>query len=184
MNRLKEKYIKEIRPALVKEFELQNPYEVPMVKKVVVSIGVGSAVTNKKDLEGAMSDLALICGQKPAFTRAKKSIAAFKVRQGNEIGTKVTLRGDRMYAFLDKLFTLVFPRVRDFQGLPLNAFDGQGNYSIGMREQIVFLEIEFGKIDKIRGLQITIVTNTNSDEQAKLLLQRLGLPFEKKDKKR
>lgn len=177
MNRLKERYEKEIRLALMKELKLKNIYEVPKVKKVIVASGVGSAATSKKDLEGALSDLSLITGQKPVACKAKKSISAFKVRKGQEIGVKVTLRGERMYAFLDKLFNLVLPRVRDFQGLPLDSFDGQGNYTLGVREQIVFLEIEFGKIYKVRGLQITIVTNTHNNEQARLLLQKLGLPF-------
>jgi len=179
MTRLKEKYEKEIRPQLIKELTIKNLYECPALKKVVVAIGVGTAGTTPKDLEGAISDLTMITGQKPTVTKARKSIAAFKIRGGDPIGVKVTLRGKRMYQFLDKLFTLVLPRVRDFQGLPLTAFDGQGNYSIGMREQIVFLEIEFGKIDKIRGMQITIVTNTQSDDLAKALLIKLGLPFEK-----
>lgn len=179
MSRLKEKYEKQIRPELIKELNIKNIYNCPAVQKVIVAIGVGNADSNKKDLEGALSDLALICGQKAIVCKAKKSIAAFKVRQGQAIGAKVTLRGQRMYDFLDRLFTLVLPRVRDFQGLPLKAFDGQGNYSLGIKEQIVFLEIEFGKIDKIRGMQITIVTNTDKDNEAKLLLQKLGLPFEK-----
>lgn len=183
MNRLKEKYQKEIRPELMKEYQFANMYECPEIKKVIVATGVGSAVKTKQDLVGAVKDLTIITGQKPVICKAKKSIAAFKVRAGNEIGAKVTLRGDRMYAFLDKVFTLVLPRVRDFQGLPANSFDGQGNYSFGMQEQIVFLEIEFGNIDKVRGLQITIVTNTKNDEQSRMLLQKLGLPFEKEDKK-
>jgi len=183
MNRLKERYEKEIRPALQKELKLTNMYTVPRVEKVIVASGVGTANSNRKDLEGAIRDLSLICGQRPVVTKAKKAISAFKIREGFEVGIKITLRGERMYDFLDKLFTLVLPRVRDFQGLPLSAFDRQGNYSIGMREQIVFLEIDFGSIDKIRGFQITIVTNTKSDEEAKLLLTKLGLPFAKKSLK-
>ena len=179
MNRLEKKYKKEIRQQLIKELKLENEHQCPKIEKVVVAMGIGSAVSNKKDMEGARKDLEIICGQKSVVCKARKSIAAFKIRQGDEIGAKVTLRGDRMYQFLDKLLSLVLPRVRDFQGLPLKSFDGQGNYSIGIKEQIVFLEIEFGKIDKVRGLQITIITSTQDDNVAKLLLEKIGTPFAK-----
>ena len=184
MNRLKEKYEKEIRPALIKELGIKNQYDCPTLKKVVIASGVGTAASNKKDLEGAIADLTAICGQKPIVCKAKKSVSAFKIRQGQDIGVKLTLRGERMYQFLDKFFNIVLPRVRDFQGLSLTAFDGQGNYSIGVPEQIVFLEIEFGKIDRIRGFQITVVTTARSNEQAKALLEKLGLPFEKPNTRR
>ncbi|MBI2252484.1 MAG: 50S ribosomal protein L5, partial [Armatimonadetes bacterium] len=159
MNRLKEKYKKEIIPALMKKFKYKNIMQVPSLEKVVISMGVGEAISNSKVMDNALSDLSLISGQKPIITKAKKSIASFKLRQGMSIGCKVTLRGERMYIFLDKLFNIVLPRIRDFRGLSSKAFDGKGNYSIGLKEQIIFPEIEYDKIDKTRGMNINIITS-------------------------
>jgi len=176
---LYEKYQKEIVPQLQKEMGVKSMMAVPRIKKVVVSVGAKEAKDDKKILEFVGSQLSIITGQKAKLCRAKKSIAGFKLGKGQPIGMAVTLRGQRAFDFLEKLFTIVLPRVRDFSGLSLRSFDGNGNYSLGISEQIVFSEIEFSKIDKVRGLQITIATNTNEDEKAKLLLTKLGIPFEK-----
>ena len=177
--RLREKYRKEIIPALIKEFGYKNPMEVPQAVKVVVNIGLGEVKDNPKVLEAAERDLVAITGQKPVTTRAKKSIANFKLRQGMAIGMMVTLRGARMYEFLDRLASIAMPRIRDFRGIPNNGFDGRGNYSLGLREQVMFPEVDFNQIDKIRGLQITVVTTARNDEQARRLLTLLGFAFEK-----
>jgi large subunit ribosomal protein L5 len=179
MNRLKERYQTEIVPALQKSLNLQNVMQVPAPKKVVVNIGLGEAMDNPKALEAAVVDLTAITGQKPVVTKARKSIANFKLREGRSIGAKVTLRGDRMWYFLDRLMNIVLPRVRDFRGVSSDAFDGRGNYTLGLREQLIFPEIEYDKIDKIRGMEITIVTNAPSDDQAAAMLQMLGMPFRK-----
>ncbi|MEW6180773.1 MAG: 50S ribosomal protein L5 [Chloroflexota bacterium] len=179
MNILKEKYQKEVVPALMKELGLHNVMQVPRITKVVVNIGLGEALDNPKALEAASSDLAKIAGQKPVITKARKSIAAFKLREGRAIGTMVTLRGERMWSFLDRLMNIVLPRVRDFRGVSAEAFDGRGNYTLGLREQIIFPEIEYDKVDKVRGMEITIVTTAPTDDQAVKLLQLLGMPFRK-----
>jgi large subunit ribosomal protein L5 len=179
MNRLKERYQTEIVPALQKALSLPNVMQVPAPKKVVVNIGLGEAMDNPKALEAAVVDLTSITGQKPVVTKARKSIANFKLREGRAIGAKVTLRGDRMWFFLDRLMNIVLPRVRDFRGVSSDAFDGRGNYTLGLREQLIFPEIEYDKIDKIRGMEITIVTNAPSDDQAAVMLQMLGMPFRK-----
>ncbi len=181
MNRLQEKYNKEVVPALSKAFELKNIMQVPRVEKVVVNIGMGEAMDNPKALEAAVSDLTIIAGQKPIMTKARKSIANFKLREGRLIGTKVTLRGERMWAFLDRLMTTALPRVRDFRGVSPNAFDGRGNYTLGLRDQLIFPEIEYDKIDKLRGMEVTIVTTARNDNQARVMLQLLGMPFSKKE---
>ncbi len=177
--RLKEKYYKEVVPALMKELGLKNVMEVPRIEKVVLNIGVGEGKDNAKALEAAARDLAIISGQKPVIRRARKSIAGFRLRKGQPIGVKVTLRGDRMWAFLDRLINIALPRVRDFRGVSPHAFDGRGNYSLGFREQLVFPEIDYDKIDKVRGLQVTIVTTAETDEEAYKLLEKLGMPFRK-----
>ncbi len=179
MNRLKERYQKEIVPALQKSLDLQNVMQVPSPKKVVVNIGLGEAMDNPKALEAAVADLTAITGQNRSITKARKSIANFKLREGRAIGAKVTLRGERMWSFLDRLMNIVLPRVRDFRGISSDAFDGRGNYTLGLREQLIFPEIEYDKIDKIRGMEITIVTNAPSDDQAAVMLQMLGMPFRK-----
>jgi large subunit ribosomal protein L5 len=179
MNRLKERYQKEIVPALFKELDLQNVMQVPGPQKVVINIGLGEAMDNPKALEAAVADMTQISGQKPVVTKARKSIANFKLREGRAIGAKVTLRGERMWAFLDLLMNIVLPRVRDFRGVSPDAFDGRGNYTLGLREQLIFPEIEFDKIDKIRGMEITIVTDAPSDDQAAAMLEMLGMPFRK-----
>jgi large subunit ribosomal protein L5 len=179
MNKMKERYQKEIVPALLQTQGYTNIMQVPSVKKVVVNIGLGEAMDNPKALEAAVGDLVQITGQKPVITKARKSIANFKLREGRAIGAKVTLRGERMWSFLDRLMNIVLPRVRDFRGVSADAFDGRGNYTLGLREQLIFPEIEFDKIDKIRGMEITIVTNAPSDDQATALLQMLGMPFRK-----
>lgn len=179
MNRLKERYQKEIVPALFKELDLKNMMQVPGPTKVVINIGLGEAMDNPKALEAAVADMAQISGQKPVITKARKSIANFKLREGRAIGAKVTLRGERMWAFLDRLMNIVLPRVRDFRGVSPDAFDGRGNYTLGLREQLIFPEIEFDKIDKIRGMEITIVTDAPSDDQAAAMLEMLGMPFRK-----
>jgi large subunit ribosomal protein L5 len=179
MNRLKEKYQSEVAPALMKTFTLDNVMQIPHIEKVVVNIGLGEAMDNPKALEAAVSDLTQITGQKPIQTKARKSIANFKLREGRIIGAKVTLRGDRMWAFLDRLLNIALPRVRDFRGVSPDAFDGRGNYTLGLRDQLVFPEIEYDKIDKLRGLEITMVTSAKSDEHARVLLQMLGMPFRK-----
>ena len=176
---LKEKYRKEIVPKLMELRGYKNVMEVPQVEKVVVGIGLGEAVTNAKALEGAEKDLPIITGQKPIITRSKKSIANFKLREGMPIGLKVTLRQERMYDFLDRLINVVLPRGREFQGVPRNAFDGRGNYTLGLKEQTIFPEIEYEKVDKVRGLEITIVTSAGTDEDGRLLLELLGMPFSK-----
>jgi large subunit ribosomal protein L5 len=175
--RLKERYRQDVVPALVREFGYANIMQVPRLDKVVVNIGLGEALTNARALDSASADVSQITGQKPIITRAKRSISNFKVRQGNPIGIKVTLRGDRMYEFLDRLLNAALPRIRDFQGVSANAFDGRGNYSLGIREQLIFPEIEYDKIDRIRGMQITITTSARNDEEAKRLLELLGMPF-------
>jgi len=181
MNRMHERYQKEIAPALAKAFELKNMMQVPRLEKVVVNIGAGEALDNPKALEAAVGDLTTITGQKPVTTKARKSIANFKLREGRLIGAKVTLRGERMWAFLDRLLNIALPRVRDFRGVSANAFDGRGNYTLGLRDQLVFPEIEYDKIDKLRGMEVTIVTSARTDEQARALLQLLGMPFGKKE---
>ena len=181
MNRMHERYQKEIAPALAKAFELKNMMQVPRLEKVVVNIGAGEALDNPKALEAAVGDLTTITGQKPVTTKARKSIANFKLREGRLIGAKVTLRGERMWAFLDRLLNIALPRVRDFRGVSANACDGRGNYTLGLRDQLVFPEIEYDKIDKLRGMEVTIVTSARTDEQARALLQLLGMPFGKKE---
>jgi large subunit ribosomal protein L5 len=179
MSRLKEKYKKEVIPALMERFGYKNIMQVPRLEKVVLNIGLGEAIQDAKALEAAERDLALISGQRPVITRAKKSIAAFRLRKEMPIGMKVTLRGERMYHFLDKLVNAVLPRVREFQGVSPNSFDGRGNYTLGLREQIYFPEIEYDKIDKIRGLEISIVTTAKTAEEGRHLLELLGMPFAK-----
>jgi len=181
MNRLQERYNTEIVPALRKAFDLKNIMQVPHIEKVVVNIGMGEALDNPKALESAVSDLTIITGQRPVMTKARKSIANFKLREGRLIGTKVTLRGERMWAFLDRLLSTALPRVRDFRGVSANAFDGRGNYTLGLRDQLIFPEIEYDKIDKLRGMEVTIVTTAKDDDQARVLLQLLGMPFSKKE---
>jgi len=181
MNRMQEKYTSEVVPALRKAFELKNIMQVPRIEKVVINIGMGEAMDNPKALEAAVSDLTVITGQKPVMTKARKSIANFKLREGRLIGTKVTLRGERMWAFLDRLMTTALPRVRDFRGVSANAFDGRGNYTLGLKDQLIFPEIEYDKIDKLRGMEVTIVTTARDDNQARILLQLLGMPFSKKE---
>jgi large subunit ribosomal protein L5 len=176
---LKERYQKEIAPALETAIGTDNVMQIPRISKVVVNIGVGEALDNAKALEAAVSDLILITGQKPIVTKAKKSIANFKLREGRQIGAKVTLRGDRMWSFLDRLINIALPRVRDFRGISPDAFDGRGNYTLGLREQLVFPEIEYDKIDKLRGLEISIVTTARNDDESRQLLQMLGMPFRK-----
>jgi large subunit ribosomal protein L5 len=179
MNRMQEQYQKEIAPALFKSFEFKNVMQVPRIEKVVVNIGLGEAMTDPKVLDAAISDLTQIVGQKPVMTKSRKSIANFKLREGVVIGTKVTLRGERMWAFLDRLMNVALPRVRDFRGVSPNAFDGRGNYTLGLRDQLIFPEIDYDKIDKLRGMEVTIVTSANTDDQARALLQMLGMPFKK-----
>jgi large subunit ribosomal protein L5 len=177
MNRLKEKYKKEIVPAMQQRFNYDNIMEVPKLVKVVINIGVGEAIGNPKAMDGAVADVTKITGQKPVITKAKKSVAAFKVRTGMSIGVKVTLRAERMYDFTDKLFNIALPRVRDFRGVSDKSFDGRGNYSIGLKEQLMFPEIDYDKIDKLRGMDIVFVTNARTDEEAKALLSLMGMPF-------
>ncbi len=175
--RLKELYRREVVPLLMERFGYKNIMQVPRLEKIVLNIGVGEATQNPSSLDGAMADLAAISGQKPAVRRARKSISNFKLRKGMAIGCMVTLRGDRMYEFLDRMITFALPRVRDFQGLSTRSFDGRGNYTLGIREQIVFPEIDYDKIDKVRGLNVTIVTTARTDEEALVLLRALGMPF-------
>ncbi len=179
MNRMKEQYQKEVAPALMKALNLDNVMQVPRIQKVVVNIGMGEAMDNPKALDAAVNDVTLITGQKPVVTKAKNSIANFKLREGRTIGVKVTLRGEKMWSFLDRVMNVVLPRVRDFRGVSPDAFDGRGNYTLGLREQLIFPEIEYDKIDKIRGMEITIVTSARSDDHAAVLLQMLGMPFRK-----
>lgn len=181
MNRMQERYNQEIAPSLFKSFGYRNVMQVPRIQKVVVNIGLGEALDNPKALEAAVADLTQITGQKPVTTKARKSIANFKLREGRLIGTKVTLRGDRMWAFLDRLLNVALPRVRDFRGVSPNAFDGRGNYTLGLKDQLVFPEIEYDKIDKLRGMEITIVTTARDDNEARALLQLLGMPFTRKE---
>ena len=177
--RLKEKYDKEVRKQLQERFGYENVHQIPKLEKVVINMSVGDAITNSKVLDTAVSELQAISGQKPVVTKAKKSIAAFKLREGMNIGAKVTLRGERMYVFLDKLFNVVLPRIRDFRGLPRKSFDGRGNYNMGRREQIVFPEINFDKVEKMRGMDIVIVTSAKNDEEATEFLTAMGLPLQK-----
>jgi large subunit ribosomal protein L5 len=177
MARLRDKYKKEIAPALAKEFDIKNPMAIPRVEKIVVNMGLGEASGNAKILDVATDELKAITGQKPVITKAKKSIAAFKLRQGMNIGSMVTLRGERMYEFLDRLISVALPRVRDFRGVSGKAFDGRGNYTLGVREQLIFPEIDFNKVDKTRGMNISIVTTAKTDDQARSLLKALGMPF-------
>ncbi len=179
MNRMKELYQNEVAPALMQDLGLKNVMQIPRVTKVVLNIGMGEALDNPKSLDAAVGDMTAITGQKPVINKAKKSIANFKLREGRAIGVKVTLRGDKMWSFLDRLMNIVLPRVRDFRGVSAEAFDGRGNYTLGLREQLIFPEIEYDKIDKVRGMEITIVTTAPSDDQAAVLLQKLGMPFRK-----
>jgi large subunit ribosomal protein L5 len=174
---MQELYNKEVAPALLKSFGFKNVMQVPRLEKIVVNIGLGEALDNPKALEAAVGDLTTIVGQKPVQTKARKSIANFKLREGRLIGTKVTLRGPRMWAFFDRLVNIALPRVRDFRGISPNAFDGRGNYTLGLKDQLVFPEIEYDKIDKLRGMEITIVTTAQNDEEARALLSQLGMPF-------
>ena len=174
---LKDRYTSEAVPALQKQFGYVNPMQVPRVDKIVVNIGLGEALTNAKAVDAAVGDLQLITGQKPIVTRAKRSIAQFRVRTGNPIGVKVTLRGERMWDFLERLTRLALPRIRDFRGVPGKSFDGRGNYSLGLREQLAFPEIDYDKVDRLRGLEISIVTTAKTDEESKRLLELLGMPF-------
>ena len=177
-NGLRQRYEEEVVPALVKEFDYQNPMEVPRLTKINVNIGLGEALTNNKAVEAAVADMTTITGQKPVITKAKRSIAQFKIREGNTIGAKVTLRGQRMWDFLERLTRLALPRLRDFRGVPTKSFDGRGNYSLGLREQLAFPEIDYDKVDRLRGLEMTVVTTAKTDEEGQRLLALLGMPFE------
>ena len=177
MNRLKEKYLNEVAPAMMQKFQYKSVMQIPKLEKIVVNMGLGDTKDNAKGLESAVSDLGLITGQKPIVTKAKKSIAAFKVREGMNIGAKVTLRGQIMFEFADKLFNVALPRVRDFRGVSAKAFDGRGNYALGIKEQLIFPEIEYDKIDKVRGMDIIFVTTAKTDEEARELLRLLGMPY-------
>ncbi|MDW0113374.1 MULTISPECIES: 50S ribosomal protein L5 [Sporosarcina] len=179
MSRLKDKFSKEITPALMSKFEYSSVMQVPKVEKIVINMGVGDAVQNSKALDAAVEDLTIISGQKPVVTKAKKSIAGFRLREGMPIGAKVTLRGERMYEFLDKLIAVSLPRVRDFRGVSKKSFDGRGNYTLGVKEQLIFPEIDYDKVSKVRGMDIVIVTTANSDEEARELLTQFGMPFQK-----
>ncbi|HYO43336.1 MAG TPA: 50S ribosomal protein L5 [Candidatus Limnocylindrales bacterium] len=174
---LKERYTTEVVAAMTKQFEYTNPMQVPRLEKIVVNIGLGEALTNAKAVDAAVGDIGLITGQKPIVTRAKRSIAQFRVRTGNPIGVKVTLRGEKMWDFLERLTRLALPRIRDFRGVPGKSFDGRGNYSLGLREQLAFPEIDYDKVDRLRGLEISIVTTAKTDEESKKLLELLGMPF-------
>jgi large subunit ribosomal protein L5 len=179
MTRLKEKYLADVVPALREHFNYRNVMEVPRLKKININIGLGEAINNPKALESAEKDITAISGQHPVITRSKRSIAAFKLREGMPIGMTVTLRGERMYHFLDKLINIVLPRIREFNGVPRSAFDGRGNYSLGMKEQTYFPELEYDEVDKVRGLQVTIVTSARTDDEGRELLQQLGMPLSK-----
>ncbi|RHM61115.1 MULTISPECIES: 50S ribosomal protein L5 [Coprobacillaceae] len=179
MNRLQERYENEVVKSLMEKFNYSSKMQAPKIEKVVINIGVGDAVSNSKLLDDAVNELTLISGQKPVVTRAKKSIAGFKLREGQAIGCKVTLRGERMYEFVDKLFNVSLPRVRDFRGVSNNSFDGRGNYTLGIKEQLIFPEIDFDKVNKLRGMDIVFVTTANSDEEGHELLAQLGMPFHK-----
>lgn len=178
-NVLEQKYIDEVKPALMKELGIENALAVPRVDKIVINIGLGEALDNPKAIEAAVSDLITITGQKPVVTKAKKSIANFKLREEREIGAKVTLRGYKMWSFLDRLVNVALPRVRDFRGIPAKSFDGRGNYTLGLREQLIFPEVAYDQIDKVRGMEISVVTSAHNDEQAYRLLELLGMPFTK-----
>ncbi|AXY26506.1 50S ribosomal protein L5 [Suicoccus acidiformans] len=178
-NRLKEKYLNEVTPKLVEQFNYSSVMEVPKIEKIVINMGVGDAVANSKNLDKAVEELTQISGQKPVITKAKKSIAGFRLREGMPIGTKVTLRGKRMYDFLDKLISVSLPRVRDFQGISTRAFDGRGNYTLGVKEQLIFPEISYDNVDRVRGMDIVIVTTAKTDEESHALLKELGMPFRK-----
>lgn len=179
MPRLKKKFREEVVASMMKEFSYKNPMQVPHLKKIVVNIGLGEAIANAKSMDAAVSDLAAITGQKPVINRAKKSIAAFKLREGMAIGASVTLRGDRMYEFLDRVMNVALARVRDFSGVSNKAFDGHGNYTLGLKEQIIFPEIDYDRVDKVRGMEVTIVTSANTDAEGHRLLKLLGMPFRK-----
>ncbi len=177
--RMKERFLNEVTPSLMQKFNYTTVMQVPKIEKVVINMGVGDAVQNSKVLDSAVSDLQAISGQKPVITKAKKSIAGFKLREGMPIGVKVTLRGERMYHFLDKLFNISLPRVRDFRGVSTKAFDGRGNYTLGLKEQLIFPEIDYDQVDKVRGMDIVVVTTANTDEESRELLTQLGMPFAK-----
>jgi large subunit ribosomal protein L5 len=179
MNRLKEQYQNEIVDSLMEKFDYESVMEVPKIEKIVLNMGVGDAVSNTRNLENAVNELTLIAGQKPVVTRAKRSVAGFRLREGMPIGTKVTLRGERMYDFLDKLVSVSLPRVRDFRGVNKNSFDGRGNYTLGVSEQLIFPEISYDDVSKVRGLDIVIVTTAETDEESRELLSQLGMPFQK-----
>ncbi|NLE84427.1 MAG: 50S ribosomal protein L5 [Chloroflexi bacterium] len=179
MNRLQEQYNNEIAPALFKELGLSNVMQIPRITKVVVNIGVGEALDNPKALDAAVNDLTIITGQKPVVIAAKKAISNFKLREGRQIGVKVTLRGEKMWAFLDRLINIALPRVRDFRGISPDSFDGRGNYTLGLTEQLIFTEIQYDKIDKIRGMEVSIVTTAKTDDQARELLRKFSMPFRK-----
>ncbi len=178
-NRLKEKYVNEVQPSLIEKFNYSSIMQTPKIEKIVLNMGVDNAVSNSKNLDEAVAELELIAGQKPVITRAKKSIAGFRLREGMAIGTKVTLRGERMYDFLNKLINVSLPRVRDFRGVSPKAFDGRGNYTLGIREQLIFPEIDYDQVNRVRGLDIVIVTTANSDEEGREMLTQLGMPFAK-----
>ncbi|KRM24630.1 50S ribosomal protein L5 [Schleiferilactobacillus harbinensis] len=178
-NRLKERYTKEITPSMMEKFHYSSVMQAPKVAKIVLNMGVGDAVSNAKNLDNAVDELRLIAGQQPLITKAKKSIATFRLREGMSIGAKVTLRGDRMYDFLDKLINVSLPRVRDFRGVSKNSFDGRGNYTLGIKEQLIFPEIDYDKVDRVRGLDVVIVTTAKTDEEARELLTQIGMPFSK-----
>ena len=179
MSRLKEKYTNEVSPALMSKFNYKSVMQVPNVNKIVINMGVGDAVQNSKALDAAVEELTIITGQKPVVTKAKKSIAGFRLREGQAIGAKVTLRGERMYEFLDKLVSVSLPRVRDFRGISKKAFDGRGNYTLGIKEQLIFPEIDYDKVSKVRGMDIVIVTTAKTDEESRELLTQFGMPFQK-----
>lgn len=179
MNRLQQKYVETVKPSLMKEFEYTSPMQAPKLVKVIINMGVGDSIVNSKLLDEAVEEMTQIAGQKPVITKAKKSIANFKLREGMPIGCKVTLRGERMYEFLDKLFNISLPRVRDFHGVSTTAFDGRGNYTLGVKEQLIFPEINFDKVAKVRGMDVVIVTTAQSNKEAYALLKELGMPFEK-----
>jgi large subunit ribosomal protein L5 len=178
MSRLREHYEKTVKPNLMKEFGYENPFQAPRLEKIVINMGVGEAVQDGKRVDAAVQELSLITGQKPVVTRAKKSIATFKLRQGMPIGAKVTLRKERMYEFLDRLITIALPRVRDFRGVSANSFDGRGNYSLGLKEQIVFPEIDYDRVDQVRGMDVVIVTTAKTDDEARALLRGFDMPFQ------
>ncbi|HLS23680.1 MAG TPA: 50S ribosomal protein L5 [Pseudogracilibacillus sp.] len=179
MNELKQIYLEQVVPSMMEKFEYESVMEVPKLEKIVINMGVGDAVSNAKVLDNAVEELSLIAGQKPVITRAKKSIAGFRLREGMPIGAKVTLRGERMYEFLQKLIRVALPRVRDFRGVSNKSFDGRGNYTLGVKEQLIFPEIDYDKVNKIRGMDIVIVTTSNTDEEARELLAQLGMPFKR-----